>query len=35
MSSYFKCESCGYTVRILTPRDYAKCPECGGRMHRC
>lgn len=35
MSSYFKCSNCDYTVRILTPRDTARCSQCGGIMYRC
>lgn len=35
MSSYFKCSSCGYTVRMLVRGDTARCSQCGGTMHRC
>ena len=34
-SDYFKCNSCGYTVRMLVRGDYATCSQCGGRMQRC
>lgn len=34
-SDYFKCESCGYTVRMLVRGDTAHCSQCGGIMHRC
>lgn len=34
-SSFFKCRSCGYTTRILTPYDTAHCSQCGGTMDRC
>ncbi len=32
---WFKCESCGYTVRMLVRGDTATCSQCGGRMYRC
>lgn len=34
-SEYFKCENCGYTVRMLVRGDTAHCSQCGGLMHRC
>lgn len=34
-SEYFKCESCGYTVRMLVRGDTARCSKCGGTMNRC
>lgn len=34
-SEYFKCSSCGYTVRIKAIGDTATCSQCGGRMYRC
>ncbi len=33
-SDWFKCTSCGYTVRMLSLRDSATCSQCGGRMER-
>lgn len=33
-SDWFKCGSCGYTVRMLSLRDFATCSQCGGRMSR-
>lgn len=33
-SDWFKCTSCGYTVRMLSLRDFAKCSQCGGSMER-
>lgn len=31
---YFKCEKCGYTIRMLVRGDTAICSQCGGRMNR-
>ena len=31
---FFKCEKCGYTVRMLVPGNTATCSQCGGRMVR-
>lgn len=31
---FFKCQSCGYTVRMLVRGDTATCSKCGGRMVR-
>lgn len=33
-SDWFKCESCGYTVRMLVLGDRATCSQCGGQMVR-
>lgn len=35
MSSYFKCDCCGHTVRIRVLGNTATCSKCGGKMHRC
>lgn len=34
-SDYFKCRSCGYTVRMLARGNTARCSQCGGTMDRC
>lgn len=34
-SEWFKCRNCGYTVRIKSLRDTARCSQCGGTMDRC
>lgn len=34
-SDFFKCEKCGYTVRMLVLGNYAHCSQCGGTMKRC
>lgn len=34
-SDFFKCRSCGYTVRMLVRGDTATCSQCGGTMDRC
>ena len=31
---YFKCASCGYTVRYKVLGDTARCSQCGGTMYR-
>lgn len=31
---WFKCQSCGYTVRMKVLGNTATCSECGGRMVR-
>lgn len=31
---YFKCASCGYTVRYKVLGNTAKCSQCGGTMYR-
>lgn len=33
-SDWFKCEKCGYTVRMLVLGDRATCSQCGGQMIR-
>lgn len=34
-SDFFKCDSCGYTVRMLVRGNTAHCSQCGGTMYRC
>ena len=34
-SEFFKCKSCGYTVRMLVRGNSARCSKCGGNMVRC
>ena len=34
-SDFFKCKSCGYTVRMLVRGNSATCSKCGGSMVRC
>lgn len=34
-SDWFKCEDCGYTVRMLVRGDRVTCSQCGGTMERC
>lgn len=34
-SDYFKCRSCGYTVRMRVRGNTAHCSQCGGTMDRC
>lgn len=31
---FFKCEKCGYTVRMKVLGNTATCSQCGGRMVR-
>ena len=31
---YFKCSSCGYTVRYKVLGNTARCSQCGGTMYR-
>ena len=31
---YFKCQNCGYTIRMLVLGNTATCSECGGKMVR-
>lgn len=31
---YFKCGSCGYTVRYKVLGNTARCSQCGGTMYR-
>lgn len=31
---FFKCASCGYTVRMRVLGNTARCSQCGGTMHR-
>lgn len=31
---FFKCQNCGYTIRMLVRGDTATCSQCGGRMVR-
>lgn len=31
---WFKCQNCGYTVRMKVLGNTATCSECGGRMVR-
>lgn len=31
---YFKCASCGYTVRYKVNGNTARCSQCGGTMYR-
>lgn len=31
---WFKCQNCGYTVRMLVNGNTATCSKCGGRMVR-
>ena len=33
-NDFFKCTSCGYTVRMLVLGNTATCSQCGGRMER-
>lgn len=33
-SDMFKCQSCGYAVRIRVLGDTCKCSKCGGTMVR-
>lgn len=33
-SDFFKCASCGYTVRMRALGNTAKCSQCGGTMYR-
>lgn len=34
MSEWFKCTSCGYTVRMRVLGDTATCSQCGGKTIR-
>ena len=31
---FFKCASCGYTVRYKVLGNTARCSQCGGTMYR-
>lgn len=31
---WFKCQNCGYTIRMKVLGNTATCSECGGRMVR-
>lgn len=31
---WFKCQKCGYTIRMKVLGNIATCSECGGRMVR-
>lgn len=33
-SDWFKCERCGYTVRMKVLGNTATCSQCGGTMRR-
>lgn len=34
LSDFFKCGSCGYTVRMRVLGNTARCSQCGGTMQR-